>query len=374
MKKKFFIYIVLLFVYYPSFAQKSIPEGSKAYHLIEQALQHIYNTEVQEANRLAEQIHSLAPGHPVYPMLKALAIREANNPIDLNIPAFDSLRHYLYEALEKSENMLKKEEDQPEANFFAMASYGWLAMYENQDGNAMKAVGLAKDAYKYLKKGFKLKEKYPEFYFTTGLYNYYREKYPDLHPVYKPFMLFFKDGDIPLGLEQIEKSSRASVFMQAEAKDYLSHIYLRYEDQPETALKFAQSLVRQYPKNLFFVYKYVDAAIASQAYQGLDTYIDRLISSDRRYYQMVGQLFRGMLLEKRDNNFQAAEKYYVQSLSTGSGLEVEGAENYRSYAYSGMARVALHKEKYKDAERLYKQALSTAQYPQTEKEPKAYLN
>lgn len=374
MKKAIYTCIGIICLFSTVFAQRSIPEGTETYQLIEKTLEKLYNTNIKETNQLAEQIHQRLPDHPVYPMLKALAIRAAYYPIDPDSEEFKTMRDYLYDALEKSEDMLNKNEDQPEANFFALASYGLLAMYENQDGNHFKAARLAKDAYKYLKKGFELKEKYPEFYFSSGLYNYYREKYPELHPVYKPLVWFFKDGDIPLGLEQLEKASRASTFMQAEAKDYLSHIYLRYENQPDISLQFARSLIEQYPENLYFATKYIDAAIASESYQGLDPYIDDLIESNKKYYQMLGQLFQGMMLEKRENDWQKAEEHYVKSLTTGNDLNREGVENYRSYAYAGLARIALHEKKYKQAEKLYKQALAAAQYPQTEKEPKKYLN
>lgn len=361
-------------VFSTSWAQRSIAEGSETYRLIEKALESLYNTNIEEINQLAEQVHQRLPDHPVYPMLNALALRTAHYPIDPGSEAFKNMRSYLYDALEQSESMLKKNEDHPEANFFALASYGLLAMYENQDGNYLKAASLAKSAYKYLKKGFELKEQYPEFYFTSGLYNYYREKYPELRPVYKPFVWFFKSGNVQLGLEQLEKASQASTIMRAEAKDYLSHIYLRYEGKPEASIQYAESLVQSYPSNLYFVSKYVDAAIASESYQGLTPYINSLLKNDKEYYQMLGQLFQGMVLEKQENNWQEAERYYVRSLATANSINGEGIENYRSYAYAGLARVALHEEKYAQAEKLYKQALAAAQYPQTMKEPAAYLN
>lgn len=372
--KNFVAYIIFIAVALPAFAQERIAEGSETYRLIEQAVQHIYNMKLEEANALSERINTLAPGHPVYPILKALAIRTAAYPIDLESEDFKTMRGYLDEAVEKSEKMLDKDEDQPEANFFALSAYGMLAMYENQDGSAFKAVGLAKNAYKYLKKGFKLKEKYPEFYFSTGLYNYYREKYPELHPIYKTFMWFFRSGDMQLGLEQMKKATQTSVFMAPEARDYLQHIYLRYENKPEASLTFAKALLDQYPDNLYFVFNYIDSSLAAASYEGLDPLIERLIESDKSFYQMLGQIFRATLLEKRDQQWDEAEAFYVKSLGTGYGLQTEDAENYRSYAYAGLARIALHEEKPVQAKKLYQQSLAAAQYPQTKKEAEAYLD
>ncbi|MEZ0611599.1 hypothetical protein ACAW74_24015 [Fibrella sp. WM1] len=47
----------------------------------------------------------------------------------------------------------------------------------------LKAVGESRKAYVYMKDGFQLMDKNVEFYFSTGLYNYYVERYPIGHSV-----------------------------------------------------------------------------------------------------------------------------------------------------------------------------------------------
>ena len=44
------------------------------------------------------------------------------------------------------------------------------------------------NAYGLMKEGFTLQNKFPEFYFTTGLYKYYREFYGN---EYGPILNFF---------------------------------------------------------------------------------------------------------------------------------------------------------------------------------------
>lgn len=370
---RFFILILSLIFFHPqASAQINFTQDKELLAVVEQSLQHIYNTEVAAASRLNEKVGRKLPNHPVYPMLKALTIRAAHNPINLGSPEFKEMKAYLEKVLSLSEGILKEDKMQPEANFFAMASIGLLAMYENDEGNHFKAVGMAKDAYTYLKNGFELKEQYPEFYFSSGLYNFYRVKYPELHPVYKPFMLFFRDGDIALGLEQLKRAYKESIFMSPESGDYLTHIYLRYENQAGKALQYAREMTYKYPKNLHFVTNFLDAAIAAQAFSGLEDDVQKLQASDRAYYQMTGKLFEGMLLEKRDRQWRAAEKCYIQSLEYAQGLNNE-AENYMSYAYAGLARVAHQEEKYEAARSLYQKALAIAHYRPVKEEAEAYL-
>lgn len=377
MKKgmRIILFMIMCAVATASLAQRSISiENPEVERLIKEDIQHLYNTEIEESKRLNAKIRELLPDHPVNPLLEALAIRAAYQPMEPESPEMAELKKDLYEVVKKAEVMLDKDDDDPEANFFAMAGYGLLAVYEKESGNSMKALSQAKDAYGYLKNGMEMQDEYVEFYFSTGLYNYYRERYPEVHSFYRPFMWFFKSGDKALGLKQVKKAEQESIFMEAEAADYLAHIYLYYENKPKQALVYARKLVNQYPKNLYFNANFLNAALTADNYQNLETPIERLVQNDRPYYQMAGHLFEGMLLEKRDQNYDEAEQQYVKSLEIGTGLKSEEAENYRSYAYAGLARIAHQEKKYAQARNLYEKALSSARYQVVEQEAKKYLN
>lgn len=349
-------------------------EGSTAEQLIKENIQHLYNTEVAKSKQLNRRIRGLLPGHPVNPMLEALTVRAAHHPVEPNSEAMEQLKAHLYETVEKAEAFLAADEDNPEATFFRMAGYGLLALYENETGNYMTALARAKEAYSSLKAGMDMKEEFTEFYFSTGLYNYYREKYPEIHPIYKPFVWVFISGDKELGLEQTKKAFRESIFMQAEAADYLTHIYLHYENDASQGLKYARILADRYPNNPYFASSFIDASFTVGTYQNLESSIRQLLEHDRSYYQMGGHVFQGMLLEKRGKNFEKAEQQYIKSLEVGTGLKSEESEHYRSYAYAGLARIAHQKKKYAQARQLYEKALASAQYEIVEQEAKKYLN
>ncbi|WKN33332.1 hypothetical protein PZB74_08290 [Porifericola rhodea] len=363
-----------IFFSFSTFAQKNILDDKELLPLIKQSLSYIYNTDVVQANQVNQKIEQKIPDHPAYFLLKALTIRAANTPVTHHTPEFEDLKNYLQKTYAEAEKILDKDDMHPEANFFAMASLGLLAMYENDEGNHLKAVGLAQEAYTNLKNGFELKEEYPEFYFSTGLYNYYRIKYPELHPVYRPFMLFFRSGDKQLGLEQLKKAHQESIFMGPESADYLTHIYLRYENRPKEALQYAQSLAAQYPDNLYFITNYLDVAISAKQYYQLDQQLQKLLNSKREYYQMTGNLFKALLLEKKEQDFSAAKIAYRASLALAKNMDNEEAENYTSYAYAGLARIANQEKDYDQARAMYKKALDNAHYPPMQAEAKAYLD
>ena len=68
-----------------------------------------------------------------------------------------------------------------------------------------------------MKTGFDLMHKNPEFYYTTGLYNYYREQYPESHPGYKTVVWVLAGGDKEKGLQLLHKASKEALFTKTEA-------------------------------------------------------------------------------------------------------------------------------------------------------------
>lgn len=370
-------FLIVAFFLLPLFhttAQSGFQDEPKLEALLARGVDYIYNADLQNFDRVAEQVRQMKPDHPVYPMLKAMAIRSAYYPIEVDSKEFEQMRDYLEEVVVRAEAILEEDEDEPVANYFALASLGLLALYENEAGNTFKAVGYAKEAYDYLKVGFDLKEQYDEFYFSTGLYNYYRVRYPELYPIYKPFTWFFRDGDLQEGLNQLDRAYRKSVFMRPESASYLTHIYLHYEDKPLEALPYARQMVSSYPKNPAFVVGFLETSMASGLYADLDSYVQQLKASSRQYFQMVGYLYEAMLLEKKDRQWQEAEQVYKRSIEVGKGLKSEEARHFRSYAYAGLARVSDQQERYAQARSWYKEALSEAQYPPVKAEAEAYLD
>jgi tetratricopeptide (TPR) repeat protein len=368
MNKLFLFFLLFCTV---AHAQQNILDREITTELTHKSMQHLYNLEVEESLRYAEKLKALLPDHPAYPLIQALNIRWSEAPLDVKSEKFQVLQNYLFQALEASEKMLKKDENNAEAQFLALASHGLLAMFYAEEGSYMKAASEAKDAYGYLKDGMDRTKEYPDFYFSTGLYNYYREAYPELHPVYKPFIWFFKKGDKQQGLQQLQKARESSIFMQAEAGLYLQHIYLRYELNPQAAIPVSKDLIDKYPKNLIFRSDYVEALLEAGRYQEAEKALPPLLNSARPHFAMVGQIFKGVLLEKYYGQSEQASALYQQALQTGANCDSERAKDVKSIAYTGMGRIAQKQGDNKMANNNFKTAISLSQYGNTQGPPKS---
>jgi hypothetical protein len=53
-----------------------------------------------------------------------------------------------------------------------------------------------------------------------NLYDYYREAYPRIYPVYKSLALLFPRGDMEKGLKELNTSASGSVVLKAESAFY----------------------------------------------------------------------------------------------------------------------------------------------------------
>jgi len=366
------VLFLLIFSFLPGIAQKKLLEQKTALDIVEKGLTYIYNTEQRKAEQYIHLVEELMPHHPVAPMMRALNTNWSSNPLETDSEEFNKLIGYLQLSLERTKNYLKRDPDDMEAIFFAMAIYGWLAQFYDEDGHTFKALGAAKNAYHYMKLGFERLDQSPEFYFSTGLYNYYRVVYPEVRPIYKPFVWFFRDGDKQLGLEQLQYASNHALFTKAESSMYLAHIYLRYENQPNAAVKYSNQLVKEFPKNTLFKVNHAESLLSARQYPEALPIIKQLLTEKKDFYRMSGEIFNGLYLENHLKNTKEATNWYRKALETGKDMGPR-ADNKKSLAYAGLARIAHANGEDESAHKFYKEALKLAQYNKTKEEAKGYL-
>lgn len=322
----------------------------------------IYNNQHSEVQKALQQLEGRIPAsHPVFPMLRALNLYWKDAPMHTGSPNFQAFTQHLKQTVAQSEAYLEREQDETMVNFMALSAHSLLTRFHADRGNYLDAVGEAKYAYSYMKKGFDLAREYKEFYFPVGLYNYYREKYPELHPVYKPFMFFFRSGDKAKGLQQLEQSARQNIFTKPEAGVFLAHIYLYYENKPALALKSVQQLHEEFPENRLFRAQLAESLLATGGYANALPHIKFLLQQPDPFYQMAGQLFQAIYSEKALRDSKSAFTYYQKALKTGESLNYM-ADVYRSMAWAGLGRFYAAANETAKAKTAYQKALNLAAY------------
>ena len=161
--------------------------------------------------------------------------------------------------------------------------------------------------------GFDRTDEFPDFYFSNGLYYYYREKYPELRPFYKSFLWLFPSGNKEKGIEDLKMCTHEGIFSSEMAHLYLFHIYLRYENNGRYALSYAKNLYTQYPQNTRFKTIYAESLIAEQQYALAEPLAQELAQETRLFFSVPGFTFKGMIAEGR-GDLEFAKMDYLKAL------------------------------------------------------------
>jgi tetratricopeptide (TPR) repeat protein len=304
--------------------------------------------------------------------MRAMTLLWSNIPT-ITDELFLQMQDQLYYAIELAE---EKDPDleNPEIVFFAMASHGLLAEYYADQGYNLRAVGEANKAYGLMKKGFEIVDSNPQFLLTTGLYNYFREKYPEKHPIYKPLLWFFRSGNIELGLRQLERAREESVLTKVEAYVYLSYIYLRYEYKPKKAQEYLGKIIQMYPNNYYAKGKYLESLANPEDFKKAPIeIIYSLMKHENSYYKLAGYVFLGYLEETVIKSPEKAEYAYRRGLEYGNDLESHG-EYFKGLGYLGLARLLVQKEEYTEAREMLNMAVKYAETEQILQEARVLLS
>ncbi len=349
-----FLFFLLHSLPFPFFGQ--ILSDLDARQDIQYGMEKLYNMDFVNAEAAFRRVRAAYPQHPVGHLLHALQIQWQNMPLEKNTKALNS---YL-QALHSCKISAQKLSHPEEAAFFMMASHGYIALSYNYQKEYVKAVQEARLAYTFLKQGMKLTQVYPDFLFTSGLYNFYRIQYPETHSLVKPVMVFFEGGDKEKGLLQLETATHKATFTKVEATMYLGNIYIKYLNNRPKALQFWELLGKKYPQNLFFKMRYTEALLLNGRFSEAEPNIDILETHSSPIFRLAGQTFRGIYHEFGTRNKGLAAQYYQKAtqLSPDSRYNQE----YQAMAYLGLARFFYHEKENEKAKNALKNAQTLAEY------------
>jgi len=138
-----------------------------------------------------------------------------------------------------------------------LCARGLLLMFYADNDLIMEVIPLTTGTYQYLRRSFDFTSVCTDLNYFTGLYNYYREAYPQAYPVYKPLALLFPGGDMEIGLKELQTAAVNSVVLRAESYFLLTWIYLNFENNYPDAMVYSKSLHELYPDNVLYLVLYI---------------------------------------------------------------------------------------------------------------------
>jgi tetratricopeptide (TPR) repeat protein len=355
------------------------PQSSKAQILndeairqqISQGLDNMYSYDFKESAEIFLKIKAKYPQHPVFYTLMAIQTELQYFPLKDYPAQQKTYLTYLNKSRELSEVMLEKDEEDVEATFFELATLGYLAAYDADNQEFMKAVGVAKKAYSYLKKGLKLTDKQPEFLYSSGIYNYYRVEYPETHPMIKSVIWMFADGNKKLGLQQLDLATRKTVFVKNEATFYAGYVYTKYESNFAKALTYNNILIEKHPNNLLYQMQRTEFLYAVGRYDEAEDFADKILKQRGLMFQCAGNIFKGLIAEKSKKDDKTAEVLLLKGIKIP--FDERFTKDYHALAYMSLARIAKRAGEADKMKEYAKKASKMAEYKSTLAEAKAIL-
>jgi hypothetical protein len=323
--------------------------------LVKEAIDCIYNMKFSDAEIISSKISRIYPGHPVVLLLKSMIIYWDNYPLISTSPARTGFEDMLNNCI----GICEKYEKENEAEFLLanLCARGMLLLYYSDNDLNSKVFSMAKNTYKYLRRSFDFINTFPDFNFFAGLYNYYREAYPDAHPIYKPLLFLFPAGDRNRGLNELTLAFENSIFLKSEASDFLSSNYKYFENDFVKASYFSKTLYNHYPPNIAYRAYCIEDLLLIRKYDEAERLITLPYPETKNaYFRSQLNIFRGILYEKKYHDMQKAEQAYTKGVEEISSFGDYG-DQYAAYAYFGLSRISASKNERENQKNYRKKAL-----------------
>lgn len=341
--------------------------------LFELAIDSIYNLNFDGADSLTKKLESELPDYPGSHLLRVYYLLWKNRPVLDGDSTFEAFLQVTELVLTKTEMMLEKDELDDEAIFYAISVYAILARIYVDSGHNWKAIRQAKKAYRFLKVGMDMVDGYPDLNLYCGIYNYYREKYPEDNPFVRPFVAFFMIGSKSKGLQMLDSGAVQGLFTKVECLTYLYHINLRYEFSPGTSICAVRKLNNLYPDNENFIALLIENLIYLNEFAEMDSLICRVETSRMPYYKYVGKIYRGLYMELHIGDLITAKKIYLDAMQIGDTYQVT-SPHYKSLNLLGIGRTCMKLEEKDKAEKYLKKSSKISDYSFVRDEAKRLLD
>lgn len=306
--------------------------------LVKETVDQIYNMRFNDAAVTCDEISKNYPDHPVVFLLRGMIIYWQGYPLLSGSPSRRDFEDQMYLCIGRSEDF----EPENEAEFLLAslcARGSLLAFYAGNDLHS-KAFSLGRTSYRHLRRSFRFTEAFPDFLFFTGLYNYYREAYPEAHPVYKPLLAVFPRGDKERGMYELRRAFRESIFLKAEASTFLSSNYKYFENDFANASYFSRAIFKEYPMNPLYRLNNIEDLLLTKKYDEAEKLIASTeLKKGNGYFRAQLTIFRGVVNEKKYGNMNKAQEEYSEGLEKISGYSNYGKQ-FMAYAYFGLSRIS----------------------------------
>ncbi|MDF1576363.1 MAG: hypothetical protein P1P86_14335 [Bacteroidales bacterium] len=328
---------------------------------VETCLHHTYEFSFDKARNIQATLSSSTPGHPAPVFLEALIVYWENFPLIPSKKASEQFIILMDNVIELGKEYSKYEHTYVEGVFFDLFGRAFKAMFWADNGKSAKVIPDLGNMYRNTKKGFELQEQFSEFYFSTGLYNYYIEAYPSAHPAFKPLVSFMHKGDRELGLKQLNHAINHTVFLKVESILFMSLILLNYEEDLNSAAIYSEKLVREFPDNIYFQGHLINILLHQQRFGMVQELLSAMDQQSDSYSVMIRTLANAYMKEIVTGEESRSGTAYLETIELADKFG-PFADIYKAMAYMGLSRLYKKRGQLSESESYYRKASHLTTY------------
>ncbi len=241
-------------------------------------------------------------------------IDSIQEPSHFNFLKSHYMRWYYLPIHQQSEGVLSQynqhltaiDEEGSEAwNYLFINSALLKAEFNYNQGNYYKSFQNGAKVYDLVKGHLENKPRQVEIKFLVSLYHYYYQYYKSENSVFGTLMSIFKEGNKEIGLKWLEEVAEEENIIQTEALIYLSHIYLRLENNIQKAYYYTEMLHQKFPNNPKFYELMIECSLANDMRNAMvKDLIHEMKHENKIYFQKYGVCYDAILMAKFGNNSQ----------------------------------------------------------------------
>ena len=329
--------------------------------LVKQDIDYIYNLQFEKAQEVYTKIVNTYPQHPIGYLLKGMMNYWENYPLLHTSQSHVSFEEDMRECIKLSE-LNEKPEDRAEYLLADLCSRGFLLLFYDDNDLIMEVTPLTISTYKYIRRSFDFTSGCTDLYYFTGLYNYYREEYPKMYPVYKSLVFLFPPGDLDAGIKQLQTAALSAVVLRAESAIVLVGTFLGFENNLQQSTYYCKTLHDNYPANGIYLEMYIRNLLLMKKYDEAEKLIsESSVTEGSNFVRAQLTILNGLLREKKYNDYKLARQYYNKGINELSLFGKYGNE-YTAYAYFGLSRITTYDDE-KHTRKIYrKEAMKLAEF------------
>src|SRR5512133_2935142 len=166
--------IAVLILFSGASSDAQVLKDTSTFRMLCKGVDYIYNMQFAQAREIYRNVSKIYPEHPILYVYKGLITYWENYPLIPSSPQRDAFEKDMQHAIDICESYPEIETD-PEYLLANIGARGLLLLFYADNDLTRDVISLASSTYQYVKLSFNHTKSYADFYFVTGLYNYYRE-------------------------------------------------------------------------------------------------------------------------------------------------------------------------------------------------------